>query len=67
MDQHIYRLDDDIFFIGKTLAPYTGDRLERLEERVATMEMRLENLTNVFTNLVRRLTTIIDLKEGRTP
>src|SRR5438874_4418602 len=62
MDGHIYKLDDDILFIGKELSPFTGDRLQRLEERVSAMETKLENLTNTFITLVKRLNTIIDIK-----
>ena len=63
MDEHIYRLDDDLFFIGKTLAPFTGERLERLEERVEAMETKLETLTQTFITLVKRLNTIIDISQ----
>ena len=63
MDQHIYKLDDDMLFLTSILAPYTGERLERLEQQVAGMEQRLENLSNVFITLVKRLQTIIDIKE----
>ena len=65
MDDHIYRLDDDILFIAKELSPFTGDRLQRLEERVAAMETKLENLTNTFVTLVKRLNVIIDLQKEK--
>jgi len=38
-----------------------------LEKRLQRVEERMETMTNTFPTLIRRLHTILDLKEGRTP
>jgi hypothetical protein len=48
-------------------AHYMYEGFDALEKRIQRVEERMDTMTNTFTHLIRRLQTIIDLKEGRTP
>ena len=65
MNDHIYRMDTDLLQLDKDIVPLAAGRFEEMLERVANLENLVQNQNHIFLNLVRRLQTIIDIREQK--
>ena len=61
LDEQVTRLSQ----VESATYRWYEQQLFALEDKIETLSSKMDNMTNTFTNLVRRLQTIIDIREGQ--